>query len=101
MDGLFRVIDLFLSFFTLAGRSCWCADRVFACQVLAIIQLDHVLGFFFMFKLLHVLVDRVVVFVCVVLPDVLYPDTSWQVALSDVLQVTHVFEQLLSLGDGR
>ena len=73
----------------------------FCCQVLAIIQLDHVLGFFCMFKLLHVLVDRVVVFVCVVLPDVLYPDTSWQVALSDVLQVTHVFEQLLSLGDGR
>ena len=59
----------------LAGRSCWCAGTVFACQVLAIIQLDHVLGFFCMFKLLHVLVDRVVVFVCVVLPDVLYPDT--------------------------
>ena len=75
MDGLFRVLDLFLSLFTLACRSCWCADTVSACQVLAIIQLDHVLGFFFMFKLLHVLVDRIVVLCCVVLPDVLYPDT--------------------------
>ena len=73
----------------------------FCCQVLAIIQLDNVLGFFCMFKLLHVLVDRVVVFVCVVLPDVLYSDTSWHVALPDVLQVTHVFEQLLTLSDCR
>ena len=39
---------------SLAGRSCWCAHTVFDCQVFAIIQLDHALGFFFMFKLLHV-----------------------------------------------
>ena len=57
-------------FFGVCFRSCGCAHTVFDCQVLAIIQSDHVLGFFFMFKLLHVFL-----FFCVVLPDVLYLDT--------------------------
>ena len=56
------VVWLFLLFFcSLAGRACWCAHIVFDCQVLTIIQLDHVLACF-VFKLLHVLVDRVVFF---------------------------------------